>query len=316
MPIPSTMTAPQLPPPTSASRLLRAVAALALLALAACSGTEATEPQVAMAVAASGRHPAMAIVDRLDEGSAGATPDVVGVTYERASAVLVDAGAVAVPVSVGEGERVTAQHPSAGEALPDDGQVVVWLGVPPAVEPPPEPEAEAAAIELAGAAAAEPLSTPAAPDPPIAVAAAPVVEAAQPAPAAVPAEAPVAEAAPGPSPSPAPPRSNIRTLDPTPAGTVLEGAASWYGPGFAGNRTACGDVFDPEQLTLASRELRCGTRVLLTGPGGTTVEATVTDWGPAEWTNRRFDLSAATFRALADPGTGVIQVRLEVLASE
>jgi rare lipoprotein A len=96
-------------------------------------------------------------------------------------------------------------------------------------------------------------------------------------------------------------------------GTVLEGPASWYGPGFAGNTTACGGVFDPEGLTLASRELRCGTRVLVSGPSGVAVEATVTDWGPAEWTNRRFDLSAATFRAVHHPGAGVVRVRVEVL---
>jgi len=94
---------------------------------------------------------------------------------------------------------------------------------------------------------------------------------------------------------------------------VLEGPASWYGPGFAGRGTACGQVFDPTQLTLASRELRCGTVVRITGPSGAEVEATVTDWGPAEWTNRRFDLSQATFTAIAHPGTGVVPVTVEVL---
>ncbi len=112
---------------------------------------------------------------------------------------------------------------------------------------------------------------------------------------------------------PTPPRSNIRTMAPAAPGTLLEGRASWYGPGFAGRTTACGGVFDPIQLTLATRELRCGTRVLVTGPSGAAVEATVTDWGPAEWTNRRFDLSAATFAAVHHPGAGVIGVRIEVL---
>jgi rare lipoprotein A (peptidoglycan hydrolase) len=72
-------------------------------------------------------------------------------------------------------------------------------------------------------------------------------------------------------------------------------------------------VFDPDRLTLASRELACGTRVRITGPSGASVEAIATDWGPAEWTNRRFDLSRATFAAIHPIGAGVTHVRVEVL---
>ena len=112
-------------------------------------------------------------------------------------------------------------------------------------------------------------------------------------------------------PPPHPPRANIRTLPPAASGTTLSGRASWYGPGFAGRQTACGGTFDPAALTLASRELRCGTVVTVTGPGGS-VTATVTDWGPAEWTGRRFDLSRATFDAVASLGSGVTDVTLTV----
>jgi hypothetical protein len=42
---------------------------------------------------------------------------------------------------------------------------------------------------------------------------------------------------------------------------AFEGYASWYGPGFAGRRTASGEVFDPAQLTAAHRTLPFGTRV-------------------------------------------------------
>jgi rare lipoprotein A len=96
---------------------------------------------------------------------------------------------------------------------------------------------------------------------------------------------------------------------------VLEGLASWYGPGFAGRTTACGGVFDPDELTLATRELRCGTRVRVTGPGGASTEAVATDWGPAEWTGRRFDLSRAAFAAVHPLGAGVAQVTIEILDS-
>lgn len=95
-----------------------------------------------------------------------------------------------------------------------------------------------------------------------------------------------------------------------PQGTELVGNASWYGPGFQGFTTACGGVYDMNAATLATRELRCGTVVRITGPSGLTVEATVTDWGPAEWTGRRFDLSAAVFNAIAPLGSGVVPVRL------
>ncbi len=64
--------------------------------------------------------------------------------------------------------------------------------------------------------------------------------------------------------------------------------------------------------TLASREFGCGTSVRITGPAGSSVEAVVTDWGPAEWTGRRFDLSRATFEAISSLGAGVIDVTVEL----
>ncbi|CAN5834880.1 hypothetical protein BH24ACT15_BH24ACT15_02840 [soil metagenome] len=105
-------------------------------------------------------------------------------------------------------------------------------------------------------------------------------------------------------------RTNPRNLPAVPFGTELTGSASWYGPGFDGSQTACGGIYDQNGATIASRELRCGTVVRITGPAGSTVQATVTDWGPAEWTGRRFDLSAAVFNAIAPLGAGVIPVRV------
>jgi rare lipoprotein A (peptidoglycan hydrolase) len=52
--------------------------------------------------------------------------------------------------------------------------------------------------------------------------------------------------------------------------------------------------------------------VRITGPAGSSVEAVVTDWGPAEWTGRRFDLSRATFEAISSLGAGVIDVTVEL----
>ncbi len=45
---------------------------------------------------------------------------------------------------------------------------------------------------------------------------------------------------------------------------TIQGLATWYGPGFSGNRTANGEVFDPHALTAAHRSLPFGTHVRVT----------------------------------------------------
>ena len=76
-------------------------------------------------------------------------------------------------------------------------------------------------------------------------------------------------------------------------GVVL---ASWYGPGFYGNRTACGQVYTPELLGVAHLTLPCGTQLTLTH-GGSDVTVTVIDRGPYI-AGRAIDLSNATKLAL------------------
>ena len=72
--------------------------------------------------------------------------------------------------------------------------------------------------------------------------------------------------------------------------------ASWYGPGFYGNRTACGQTYSPEILGVAHLSLPCGTLVTLTyGPRSITVA--VIDRGPYV-VGRTLDLSNATKLAL------------------
>src|SRR5207237_10257451 len=55
--------------------------------------------------------------------------------------------------------------------------------------------------------------------------------------------------------------------------------ASWYGPGFYGNRTACGQTYTPEILGVAHLSLPCGTKLTLTY-GSRSVAVTVIDRGP------------------------------------
>jgi hypothetical protein len=79
--------------------------------------------------------------------------------------------------------------------------------------------------------------------------------------------------------------------------TVYDSAfATWYGPGFFGNRTACGQTLTEDLQGVAHRTLPCGTQVSILY-GGRTLVVPVVDRGPfahgADW-----DLTQATARAL------------------
>jgi rare lipoprotein A (peptidoglycan hydrolase) len=78
-------------------------------------------------------------------------------------------------------------------------------------------------------------------------------------------------------------------------------------------KTASGEVFDPEALTAAHRDLPFGTKVRVTNvTTGNQVVVRVNDRGPyAE--GRCLDLSEAAFRTIASVGAGVADVRYEVL---
>ncbi len=89
-------------------------------------------------------------------------------------------------------------------------------------------------------------------------------------------------------------------------GTTIYGAsiATFYGPGFYGQRTACGQRLTPQMLGVANRTLKCGTPVAIYYRGRTIV-VPVIDRGPyanhADW-----DLTQATATALGIDGTVTI----------
>jgi rare lipoprotein A (peptidoglycan hydrolase) len=56
-------------------------------------------------------------------------------------------------------------------------------------------------------------------------------------------------------------------------------AATWYGPGFWGEPTACGTVLTKTTLGVAHRRLPCGTQVTFSH-NGAAITATVIDRGP------------------------------------
>lgn len=96
-------------------------------------------------------------------------------------------------------------------------------------------------------------------------------------------------------------------------GTVEEGMASWYGPGYDGNRTSCGDRFDQDALTAAHPTWACGTkiRVTLLSTGRSAV-VTVNDLFPGH-KGRIIDLSRGAAKAIGLIGPGTGEVRIEVV---
>jgi hypothetical protein len=81
-------------------------------------------------------------------------------------------------------------------------------------------------------------------------------------------------------------------------------AASYYGPGFYGNRTACGQTLTTGMKGVAHKTLPCGTKVTLRYHGNT-VTVPVIDRGPFAG-NREYDLTAATKAKLGFGSTGTV----------
>ena len=95
------------------------------------------------------------------------------------------------------------------------------------------------------------------------------------------------------------PSPKVVAAPPVAAQPAADGAlvvASWYGPGFYGNRTACGQTYTPEILGVAHLTLPCGTKLTLTY-GSRSITVTVIDRGPYI-AGRAIDLSNATRLAL------------------
>jgi rare lipoprotein A len=96
-------------------------------------------------------------------------------------------------------------------------------------------------------------------------------------------------------------------------GTVVEGTASWYGPGYHGNRTSSGERFDQDALTAAHPYWAFGTRVKVTLLStGRSVVVRINDRFPAH-KGRAIDVSRAAARAIGLIGPGTGTVRLEIV---
>ncbi|MCX5946708.1 MAG: septal ring lytic transglycosylase RlpA family protein [Cyanobacteria bacterium] len=112
----------------------------------------------------------------------------------------------------------------------------------------------------------------------------------------------------------------IQPMSPVPAANglmassgVSVGQASWYGPGFYGNRTASGEVFRPGTLTAAHRSLAFGTKVRVTNlQNGLSAVVRINDRGPFHG-GRIIDLAHGAAQQLGVTSSGTAQVKLEIL---
>jgi hypothetical protein len=82
---------------------------------------------------------------------------------------------------------------------------------------------------------------------------------------------------------------------------------SWYGPGFYGKRTACGQAMTTSMVGVAHRTLPCGTIVVFRW-AGRVVRAAVVDRGPYV-AGRQWDMTAGLCAALHHCFTGPIEWR-------
>jgi rare lipoprotein A (peptidoglycan hydrolase) len=80
------------------------------------------------------------------------------------------------------------------------------------------------------------------------------------------------------------------------AGRMVRQRATWYGPGFYGNRTACGQKLKKRTVGVAHRKLPCGTRVVF-AYRGRWARAKVIDRGPFR-RGFRWDLTRALAKRL------------------
>jgi rare lipoprotein A (peptidoglycan hydrolase) len=107
-------------------------------------------------------------------------------------------------------------------------------------------------------------------------------------------------AAPGSTPAaPAPVKHKIRA----------SGIATWFGPGFYGNKTACGQTLTPSVVGVANRTLPCGTLVKVVYDGHA-LTVPVLDRGPYSHIGADWDLTAGAAQSLGITETVRINTKI------
>ena len=94
------------------------------------------------------------------------------------------------------------------------------------------------------------------------------------------------------------------------------GIASWYGPGFHGNKTANGEIFDSNELTAAHPTLPMPSLARVSNlDNGRSVVVRINDRGPYAG-GRLIDVSRRASQMLGFEKLGTAKVRVQVLADE
>ncbi|MGL6112211.1 MAG: septal ring lytic transglycosylase RlpA family protein [Rubrivivax sp.] len=115
--------------------------------------------------------------------------------------------------------------------------------------------------------------------------------------------------------APAPAPAAVTPAAAADAMAVESGRLAWYGRKFAGRRTASGETFNPEALTMAHKTLPFGTRVKVTNTQNQkSVVLRVNDRGPTQ-ADRVGDVSYAAARRLGMLKPGVIDAELSVVSA-
>lgn len=98
---------------------------------------------------------------------------------------------------------------------------------------------------------------------------------------------------------------------------VQHGLASWYGPGFHGQETASGEIFDQRAMVAAHRFLPLGSVIRVTNlENRRRVVLRVIDRGPYGRNFRKgtiVDVSRGAARRLGFLRNGLVRVRIDVL---
>ena len=97
---------------------------------------------------------------------------------------------------------------------------------------------------------------------------------------------------------------------------IGNGTASYYGRELAGNRTASGERFDPDQMTAAHPTLAFGSKVRVTNlSNGQSVIVRVNDRGPFGG-RRVIDISQAAAKEIGMHRSGTAKVNLTLIADQ
>jgi rare lipoprotein A len=128
-----------------------------------------------------------------------------------------------------------------------------------------------------------------------------------------------APAVPAPGPSAVAPVAPAPTAGTAPAATPApateSGKVAYYGRKFAGHKTASGERYNPNAMTMAHKSLPFGTKVKVTNKAnGKSVELRVNDRGPRQG-DRIGDVSLAASKKLGFGKAGAIDADIVVVSS-